>query len=301
MIIHKIYKFIIPYNLRYIIWTIIQKNRKAKIKKEILNHYSHNNPGRNLYAKEIEYLEKNDLAVIPHLKVQSHINHFKVYKDKANGLKYVIFENKKIYFKRGMKTIEIKSYFEELMKEQHIDSPHRYLSDNFNIENGSVVADVGVAEGIFSLSIIEHISHVYLFDPDPEWIEALEYTFLPWKSKVKIISKFVSDVTGPDSVSLDDFFSDGNLRIDFLKIDVDGAELKLLNGAKKILRTHNKLKIAICTYHNQGDERLFSEILQNNNFDYYSTEGHMLFYFDNNFEPPYFRKGLLRASKFEII
>jgi hypothetical protein len=37
------------------------------------------------------------------------------------------------------------------MREQDPDSPHRYLTDSFTIGNDDVLADIGAAEGNFSL------------------------------------------------------------------------------------------------------------------------------------------------------
>lgn len=47
-----------------------------------------------------------------------------------------------------------------------------------------MIADIGSAEGNFSLSNIENVKKVYLFESDKEWIEALEATFRPWRDKV---------------------------------------------------------------------------------------------------------------------
>jgi hypothetical protein len=295
-ILYRIYKFLLPFNIRYFIWNYIQQKNNEKIKINILKYFSDDNPSTHNFIKEIEYLKKNKLSVLPYTEIHSVKNEIKIYSDNSNGLKYILFENKKIYFKRSMNFLEIKSYFNELLNEQHPNSPHRYLSNSFNINKSSIVADIGVAEGIFSISIIDEVSFIYLFEPDPEWLEALAFTFAPWSSKIKIIPKFISDITSIDTLALDDFFNEFN-PVDFLKIDVDGAELKLLNGAKDLIKNSKKLKIAICTYHNDNDAFMFSEIMKNNSFNISITSGYMLFYFDKNFKPPYFRKGVLRASK----
>ena len=68
-----------------------------------------------------------------------------------------------------------------------------YLSDNFTVQQDDVLLDVGSAEGIFALTHIEKLKHVVLFERNAQWVEALEATFAPWKEKVTIIRKYVSD------------------------------------------------------------------------------------------------------------
>lgn len=57
----------------------------------------------------------------------------------------------------------------------------------------------------------------------------LKATFEPWKDKVLIVNKFVSDVTNSANTTLDGFIGPDE-HITSLKIGVDGAESRLLNG-----------------------------------------------------------------------
>lgn len=53
--------------------------------------------------------------------------------------------------------------------------------------------------------------------------------------------------------SIDDFVAESNIKkIDFIKMDIESAELAALKGAEKTLKTH-KPKLAICMYHRQED------------------------------------------------
>ena len=156
--------------------------------------------------------------------------------------------------------------------------------------------DAGVAEGIFVLPVIDKIKHAYLFETDVEWIEALNATFADYKDKVTIVNKFIANKDDAMNIKLDTFFKDG-AKIDFIKIDVDGAEQELLNGAKEILARKEPLKIAICTYHNQNDEMDFTKMLNQYNFKTTLSNNYMLFYLDKNFREPYLRRGIIRAQK----
>jgi hypothetical protein len=181
-----------------------------------------------------------------------------------------------------------------LLLEQDIDSPHRYEYSDFQVKNGDIVVDCGVAEGNFALSIVEKAQKIYLFECDPKWIESLEKTFSPWKEKVVIVNKYVSDTNDNSCVRLDDFF-DGKI-INFLKADIEGAELSLLAGAMKILSSSKNLRIAICTYHKQNDAKEFNEILQGYGFITEYSKGYSLPR-GTNACPPYLRRGLIRATK----
>ncbi len=75
-----------------------------------------------------------------------------------------------------------------------------------NVKDNDILSDIGAAEGNFSLSVIDKVQHVYLFETDNDWIEALEKTFEPWKEKVSIIHKFVGNKDTDTCITLDSFF-----------------------------------------------------------------------------------------------
>ncbi|MDR1820044.1 MAG: hypothetical protein LBR15_07360, partial [Methanobrevibacter sp.] len=57
------------------------------------------------------------------------------------------------------------------------------------------------------------------------------------------------------------------------------------------------LKIAICTYHNQDDGEKINKILNDIGFECEFSNGYMIFTYFGEFNPPYLRKGLIRAKK----
>jgi hypothetical protein len=221
----------------------------------------------------------------------------KVYSDHENGLKFVLYQCKRMYFKRNWSEQDIREYYNNIQIEQDKESPHKYLSEDFCVGSGSFVADVGAAEGIFSLSIIDVAKKVFLFETDPEWIEALEATFKPWKNKTEIINKFICDRNNHNSLTLDHFIKTNNLFFDFIKIDIDGAESLLLNGAVHFFSSVKSMKVAICIYHKANDEQSFRDFFEKYGFKVNSTPGYMIFYYDTEISAPFLRRGVLQAQK----
>jgi hypothetical protein len=166
------------------------------------------------------------------------------------------------------------------------------------VSEGDVVVDAGVAEGNFALSVVEKVKKMYLFETDETWITTLEATFAPWKEKVVIVNKYVSDNDKENCITLDTFF--GNEKIDFIKADIEGAEFQLLTGAKKILSRQIPMKIVLCTYHKHNDAEMFNRILMSNGFCTEFSKGYMIFLYElyDRLEPPYLRRGLIRAKKY---
>ena len=244
----------------------------------------------------LDFLKSNEVSTFPYDFVKNYSpSAISVYDDKINHLKYVIQDGKKLYFKKRWSESRIKRSYCQLLMEQDDKSPHRYLNKDFNVNSSDVVADFGAAEGNFALSIVDKVKHLYLFEADKEWIKALHETFKPWKDKVTIVQTYVSNFDDDDHCKGDSFFE--NKEITFLKIDVDGAETVLLEGIKNILKRPKPIKIALCTYHQNDDEKNFREKLKQFDFEIKATNGFMIFYYDKKMRAPYIRRGLLRAWK----
>jgi hypothetical protein len=251
----------------------------------------------NLEAQQVvEFVRTKGVVIFPYPFTSKYKKgDIVVYTDDQNGMKYVLMEGKRLYFKRKWSADRIRRSFHDLTLEQDEASPHRYLTSSFNLSKADVVADFGAAEGNFALAVIEKVSRIYLFECDPDWIEALQCTFAPWKDKVEIIPKFVSDRNDERHCSGDVFFKDK--EVTFLKIDVDGGERPLLKGFKQILHNRTNLKIALCTYHQHQDESEFTGLLETSGFKVSPSMGYMIFYYDKKLKSPYIRRALIRGIK----
>lgn len=242
----------------------------------------------------LAFLKTHGKSVFPYTFTNKYNRKdIKVYADGECGMNYVMYGKKRLYFPRAMEVKRIQELYNSLLIEQNKNSPHCYLTDTFQVLEGDIVADAGVAEGLFALMIIDKVKEIHLFECEPQWIEALEKTFEPWKEKVKIINKYVSNISNETNIALDTYF--GENEVNFIKADIEGAELSMLQGARNLLQRKN-LRIAVCTYHNQHDAEELHEMLHTHGFTTEFSKGYILFPFDN-LTPPYLRKVLLRATK----
>ncbi|MDR1370730.1 MAG: FkbM family methyltransferase [Dysgonamonadaceae bacterium] len=197
--------------------------------------------------------------------------------------------------KRSMTRLEIQRSYDNLIFEQQPHSPHCYFSDDFFVTESDIVIDAGTAEGNFALSIIDKVSKIYLFEADLGWIEALEATFEPWKEKVIISNNFISNNDVGKNITLD--MAIGSQSVDFIKADIEGAEVDMLRGMDKILSRQSNLKLVLCTYHHQSDEKDLSDILRKKGFSISPSEGYMILFDDPDFQAPYLRRGVIRVRK----
>jgi hypothetical protein len=85
--------------------------------------------------------------------------------------------------------------------------------------------------------------------------------------------------------------------INFIKADIEGAEVQLLMGSKNILSNQKNLQIVLCTYHRQNDAEELNQILIQNDFYTEYSKRYMLFTYDINLKEPYLRRGVIRARK----
>ncbi|MBI5688080.1 MAG: FkbM family methyltransferase [Verrucomicrobia bacterium] len=127
---------------------------------------------------------------------------------------------------------------------------------------GSVVFDVGAHAGFYTLlasALTGPTGRVFAFEPMPNNIAHLrEHLRLNGAANVTVIEKAVADASGVatftacgsnfqghllpggelqvETVSLDELVEQGRLPLpDFVKMDIEGAEVRALNGARKLL------------------------------------------------------------------
>ncbi len=118
--------------------------------------------------------------------------------------------------------------------------------------------DIGVAEGNFSLQVVDRVSRLYIIESDDGWIEALQETFRNDREKVTILKKFVTSVDGGKYATLDSLIEE---PVNFIKMDIEGNEWDALLGAERLIGSSENLRCAVCAYHGDFDEILIRDVL----------------------------------------
>ena len=299
-------KKVVPLSLRKKRHECIYKQSMSRLKCRVIEYLESDpvNTRDNEKIQAIKFLKKNkQFSVFPYNFINKyHKKDIIVYTDDTCSLKYVLHENnKRLYFKRSWDEEYIKYYYNGLLIEQDIDSPHRYLYEDFQVYEDDDVVDIGVAEGNFALSIVEKCKKLYLFESDSEWIEALNMTFYPWLNtgKVIIVNKKVSNNNDRDTITLDNYFIE-NEEINFIKVDIEGYELKFLEGAKRLLTSQKKIRVAICTYHKQNAGEEINKTMMDYGFRSEYSKGYMVYFTDESAQPCWLVRGLLRCIKNDV-
>lgn len=179
------------------------------------------------------------------------------------------------------------------------ENPHAYITDFLNLEKGDIVIDAGACEGFFiKYALNKEAAKIFAFEPLAVLQKGLKYTFREEIKKriVEIISSSLSDTngfcrmkSGKDFIceshidnnhsgeipmaTIDTIFREKALRrVDFIKMDVEGWELKVLEGAKNVLQKH-KPKLSIAVYHKYENAYKARELIMTINPTYKTVFG----------------------------
>ena len=290
MIFVYLYRKLVP-----IMWRYRRANRKKNRQGKKLLEEIKQGKFADVFPEECKYiLQKNYIITFPYPFTEKYnSNDVTVHYDRSCGMNYVIHLGKKLYFPEYYPADFIKLYYTSLIVEQDSESPHFYFDYDSDFINGATLYDVGAAEGIVSLSVIERVGKVYLFECDKGWIKALNKTFEPWKDKVFIFNKLVSNEQRKNTVCLDNYF-EADDQLSILKLDVEGMEQAVLQGANLLLSSTN-VRAYVCTYHKTNDIYELDAFLKEYGFNNESSKGYMIYGLETG--RPEFRKGLLRAIK----
>jgi predicted rRNA methylase YqxC with S4 and FtsJ domains len=130
------------------------------------------------------------------------------------------------------------------------------------IEQDDVVIDLGSAPGDFgALAIRFGAKKIYCFDAKID--SGLMETARLNGDRIEIIPRYVSNYEEDGIFTTIDQFSQtiAPEKVSFIKMDIEGAEIKALSGAKKVIASHRP-KMAICVYHDYSHLRRIKNIIQ---------------------------------------
>lgn len=245
----------------------------------------------------ISFWQENNLTFFNQFAYES-VKYEKVFWDLDNNMPFILYEDRRLYYPRRYKGFCIKNgdmYVASCREmEQHVKSPHRYLTDEICIADGDVVVDAGAREGDFALPYIEKISKLYLLECDPEWVKALKMTYKSYMDKVVIIPKMLSDQVSENATTLMGILK--NQKVNFIKMDIEGAEMKVLSASEKLFQD-NHMKCAICSYHRKDDKEGIENLLGRLGYRCSESKGYVVFMNDPDiFLEADFRRGVVYAK-----
>lgn len=179
-----------------------------------------------------------------------------------------------------------------------------YEIDEVQIKENDIVFDCGANVGLFSCVAASKGAKVYAFEPICEVAEyAKENAKLYGTNGINVITEALSDSEGEvefqvldnsgdnkasglstmvsdiscygtvnkrivRSTTIDAYMINHKIeKIDFIKADIEGAERKMLIGAKETLKKYGP-KLSICTYHLPDDKEVLTKIIMDANSEY---------------------------------
>ncbi|GAA4867894.1 hypothetical protein GCM10023310_54440 [Paenibacillus vulneris] len=182
---------------------------------------------------------------------------------------------------------------------------NQYNHPKVHIEKGDYVLDAGVLFGDTSLwfsYLTGENGKVFSFEFTPAFIERIQNNleinselasrikinpFALWNKSgeklcftekggaTQINQKNSSDgAVTAETITIDDWAERYNIeKLDFIKMDIEGAEVRALNGAKRTIQRF-KPKLAICLYHNDADFVTIPSLIDSFGVDYEFYLGH---------------------------
>lgn len=137
-----------------------------------------------------------------------------------------------------------------------------------HIKPNGIVLDIGANIGCYAYAFSKVAEHVICFEPNKEAFDCLKYNIGSIKN-VSVMQHAISDSTESYEVkcendnigmayiltvdgkstktaftfTIDDLLKGDELKVSFIKIDVEGCELKVLKGAEKTISIHKPVMV----------------------------------------------------------
>ena len=262
------------------------------------------------YADECAFVESMPLErlgdiMFPYPAMASQSEKEPVVAGKDGGLPFVVHKQQKLFFPKSLSPSGAQHEYLELVEQEGLlgtgrlkKSPHCYQDDDFKIEKGDILLDIGCAEAIFALDNINTASKVYLFECLSAWRKPLERTFAPYTDKTVLLNKLVTDKTHGNSITLVDAVSTdmSDSSHFFVKMDIEGWERSVIKGNADFLQSA-KVKLSCCVYHRQDDAQTIDTMLKKMGYRTRFSNGYMLPTI-NGIHYPYFRHGVIYAQNY---
>jgi hypothetical protein len=224
----------------------------------------------------------------------------------SSGFPFVLHGSRRLFFPKNWTRSKVEKTYRSFVEQENIigegekyprplaKTPHQYMGGPVKVESGDVVVDIGAAEGLFSLNIAERASKIVLIENDSQWFAPLERTFEPFQDKTVIVKKAVGDRDSRHSIRLSTALRDVPDDRVFVKMDIEGAEVSVVDASRDLLGSPRDIRWACCTYHRANDADALEKIFRSEGYSTEFSDGWMLF-LHHRLEPPFFRHGVIRA------
>ncbi|WP_165040116.1 hypothetical protein [Dysgonomonas sp. ZJ709] len=117
-----------------------------ELRKEILRYYKSHKDSDGSFKEAIEYIKKEGMSVFPYMfRNKYDYRNIRVFRDIESDLKYVKYDAHNLFFPSEMSDKDVQICYSNLQIEQDLLSPHRYLSNTFNVSANDIFLDVGAA------------------------------------------------------------------------------------------------------------------------------------------------------------
>jgi hypothetical protein len=256
------------------------------------------------FDEEIAFLkERGQILAFPYEQLK-HAAPVQADFDDARAMPFVLHNNRRLYFPKEWKVHRAVAKYVEYVEVENIlgggysrKAPHQYQTDGFCVHAGDVVVDVGSAEALFSLDVIDLVRRVYIIESEPQWQEPLRATFAPFQEKAVIIHKAAASVDSDHQVRISSILEKEPPAGLFVKMDVEGGEESVLEDLLPRLPENIDVRIACCVYHRHDDAERIYTLFAKYGFQVEFSDGVMLYINDPEQQFPYFRRGLIRALR----
>ncbi len=212
---------------------------------------------------------------------------FNLYNQLPNGYPRSVIKNViSFFFSRQSKVetisvdgVKFNMYANPLINNNEIASDIHGYNRNYRLRKDDIIVDAGAYNGLFTVYAALKVGqngHVYAFEPDPYSAHILSRNIhLNHLSNVTVIKKGLFskkshvkfDVQGVGSRlqiynrniptinyievdSLDNVLADLKIKkINFIKMDIECAEIEALKGCKRTIKYNHNIHLAIASYH----------------------------------------------------
>lgn len=160
-------------------------------------------------------------------------------------------------------------------------NPHAYEYDRVFLKRGDTVIDAGACEGFFTRYALQRGAKVIAIEPVKILADGLKKTFSDEieDERVKVFPIAIGSWTGEGFLAADTgriyeshLDKSGNsitvirlddlitTKINFIKMDIEGAEVEAIKGARGIIQEYTP-KLSIAVYHDYDNARKIIELL----------------------------------------